>query len=57
VTFEKALTRSLVPLVVILSLALAAPALAAPVAAEQQHGAQILTRVQHVGQLNPKQLS
>jgi hypothetical protein len=56
VTREKALTRSLLPLVVMLSLALAAPALAASVAAEQQQGAQILTRVQH-RQLNPKQLS
>lgn len=56
VTHKNVLTRSLLPLFAGLSLALAAPALGASVATEQQQGAQILTRVQH-GQLNPKQLS
>jgi hypothetical protein len=48
--------RLVVPVALVLSLALAAPALADSVAAEQALGAQILTRVQH-NTLRPKGLT
>jgi hypothetical protein len=50
------LSRSALPLALVLGLALAAPALADSVATEQAQGAQVLSQVQH-GTLSPKSLT
>ena len=50
------ISRVATPLAVVLSMALAAPAVADSVAAEQQRGAQIVNQVQH-GKLSPKSLT